>query len=251
METINLLNGEDFIPKINFTGKIVGFDMAASESHGDMTSIIISKLCQGQRDRKLIYTQGIRGIGKTHELIKYAKACNYIVVVMSEIQAKSLRKEYNYEKIYGQGDSNLRGHRDFVIDEQVKLRGYISENLVITGFTVEQNIPTIEKAETEPYGGIIGSLRNDAVGLCDKLSKGCNQSDYKMLINNLKSTMELIQYLEIKDKTNIEFTFGQVVDYIGRNLEQYTPETQKLIMDILAGTKNLSDVIKIHGTIKG
>ena len=44
--------------------------------------------------------------------------------------------------------------------------------------------------------GIHNLLKKDALSLCKRLSKEGNDSQYKMLINNLKTTMELIEYLE-------------------------------------------------------
>lgn len=172
METINLLNGKEFCPGIS----------------------IMERLEEGAKSHSLIYTDNMRGIGKTSTLIEFAKKYGYSVIVRNESQAINFRKRFNYENIFGK--LNIRGLRNLVIDEGVKLEDYIS---VITGFTEKNEIININKEDAYP-GQVIESLRRDALKLSQRLAINIGDSDYKMLITNLKSTVESIQYLETRYK---------------------------------------------------
>ena len=175
METINLLNEKE----------IIVFELQ-------------NVLMEGMKTQSLVYTQGIRGIGKTFNLIKFARKYNFWVVVRSNSQATILREKYDYLNIFGQDDKNLRMMQIVVVDECVDVDKLLKdmECKIITGFT---NKSTKVEEKVEPFTDkILKGLQNDAESLSNKLSKNENNSDYKMMINNLKTTMELIQELEGK-----------------------------------------------------
>ena len=192
METINLLSHKDFKAKTNETGQIADIILSSG-----MRNLIYSKLETGGEIKKLVYTQDLRAIGKTCQLIRYAKSHGYNVVVFHEAEAQKLRKEYNYENIYGQMNRELEGKIKLVIDESVTLGGYIKEKNVITGFT-NLNVDKVEESLTEK---VVKALDEDTDSLLGKLKASLdnnNFSNYKMFINNLKDTVNLKQSLDWK-----------------------------------------------------
>ena len=193
METINLISTKDFVT----TFDVATEEMTKFKLSDTLDKIIYSKLKEGIRDKNLIYTQDLRCIGKTTELIKFAKSNGYIVVVLLETVARKLRKEFNYDLIYNCTDKNLIGCRNLIIDEGVLFSDIVLEENVRTGFS---NIKPIPSETISFYDDIISGLKVDADRLSSRLKSNFNDSDYKMLINNLKTTMELIQ--ELEGKTN-------------------------------------------------
>ena len=227
METINLLNHKDFKAKTNENGQIT--DVIFSSGMGNL---IYSKLKEGGENKKLVYTQDLRVIGKTYQLIKYAKSYGYNVVVATDFVANSLQKEYNYENIYRQDDIKLRTMKKLVIDEGVTLYGnsidMIQEKNIITGFT---NMVTISVEEISLREKAIQALKIDIDSLLNKLKVSLdnnNFSNYKMLINNLKDTIELMNTLEHPEKTNVQNYTMNIP-----NLEEIAMYTSKKITDNL------------------
>lgn len=141
-------NGLIIKPKQNAT-KIVNlfdeWDMIKSElQDGSMTmNINTSKLLSRKLspsltgEGTLINVKGFRGIGKTYELIKFAKHWNYIVVVPNEFMANEFRKEYDYNYIYSQKSNLLNGIelKDCVVDEGVDIEKIKELGLnIVTGY---------------------------------------------------------------------------------------------------------------------
>lgn len=62
-----------------------------------------------------------RGVGKTHQLVEFAKKYGFVVIVKKGLIAKSLREKYAYEKIFSQYEvDSLRGTPyTYVFDEYV------------------------------------------------------------------------------------------------------------------------------------
>jgi len=174
METINLLNGKEFCPSLS----------------------IMERLEEGAKSHSLIYTDNMRGIGKSFNLVEFARKYGHTVLVKTLSQVKIYRKEYNYENIDYYGDHLMGTCKKYVIDEGIVLDGSILDSDIITGFTNKQSV-IVNKEDTYP-GKVIESLRKDALKLSHRLRSNGLDSDYKMLITNLKSTMELVQYLEIR-----------------------------------------------------
>ena len=205
METINLLNEKDFEGNIDATGKFTGFDMS---NNGDMTSILVGKLLQGQKEKKLIYTQDLRCIGKTYQLIKFAKLNGYAVIIRG-ISPGELIKEFDYKYIYSiRNKESLRGiDKRFVIDEGVEIDTYFSKIDIATGFT---NVRPILSKAMSFHDNIISGLKLDAERLSSRLKGNSNDSEYKMLVNNLKTTMELIQELQGKNINPITFNISNL-----------------------------------------
>lgn len=84
-----------------------------------------------------MYTCGLRQIGKTHNLVKFAQKYGYWVIVPNKYQERYLKDKYRYNKILCI-HKNVRGIGECVIDEGI----YDDFNLdilqtlkIITGFT--------------------------------------------------------------------------------------------------------------------
>jgi hypothetical protein len=243
METINLLNGKEFCPSFS----------------------IKERLEEGRKSRSLIYTDNLRGIGKTHSLIEFAKEHGYMVAVRNSREARIFREKYDYKNIYGQEEYTLHCCKNIVIDESVKFGENVDEESVLTGFTNTRPIEELitlkslndsdyanakeirvnsrnlrelmafsgisikvseradeilgmyigipvyldesvtesfklvygdKKSEVEYPEQVIESLKKDALKLSQRLTSTGLDSEYKMLITNLRSTVESIQYLE-------------------------------------------------------
>lgn len=110
-------------------------------SNGDMTltanmsAILRKRLAEGKEKNALIDVTGFRGIGKTYNLIEFAKANNYVVIT-SEKEVLYFGKKYDCNYIFNQRES-LRGLGEFyVVDEGVDL-DYLQNDLglnIVTGY---------------------------------------------------------------------------------------------------------------------
>jgi hypothetical protein len=145
METIKLYESENLEKEINNIIK-QNIDKYKTETFGkDFISkvitdeILINKLHEGKVKNKLIYTQGIRNIGKTYCLIQYAKYNNLVAIVTKESFAQSLRKEFSYHRIHGM-DGYIPVESDVVVDECVDIQKLIKENQcnIITGYSINE-----------------------------------------------------------------------------------------------------------------
>lgn len=117
-------------------------DYTVSKRDGDslileanMDVMLQNRLTQGQQEGKLIDTKNFRAIGKTYNLIKFAKTHGYAVIEPHD--ASYFRELYRYDEIYNQGNI-LRGMRNngFVIDEGVdinRVKNELGFN-IITGY---------------------------------------------------------------------------------------------------------------------
>mgnify|MGYP001466639040 CR=1 FL=1 len=174
MKIINLLNGKEFAPFVS----------------------IKERLGEASKSRSLICTNKMRGIGKTSSLIEFAKEHRYTVVIPSEGQVKDLQRKFDYPKIAWQGSTSLRGIRNLVIDEGVKIGNHILASEVITGFTTEEVVTPIMKTF---MGNIVDSLKRDAISLCEKMLTA-TPGDYKMHIVNLERITDIICKLDSRYK---------------------------------------------------
>lgn len=106
------------------------------------TSKLLSHRLISCDEGTLINVAGFRAIGKTHELIKFAKEWNYLVIVSNEYLANCFKKEYDYEYIYSQKNNLLSGIeiKNCVVDEGVdvnRIKNELGLN-IITGYTNKQ-----------------------------------------------------------------------------------------------------------------
>lgn len=164
----------------------------------------------GLYKNKLIYTNNIRGIGKTTALIQFAKENDFGVIVKNTNRCiNDLKRQFNYNFIYNENNiSCMRSSKiqNFVIDESVNnildLQRFIN---IVTGLTlVEKNAEVLLHIENKYYDVIsdkcaIVILNANIKQLLVKIQttqESDKMGDYKMLINNLIKTIEARHLLE-------------------------------------------------------
>ena len=103
----------------------------------NMTQILKNKLKQGRQQKKLIDITGFRGIGKTTELINFAKNNNFLVIVPQHPNY-NYKSRYGYKNIYHHMDHSIRENRNIncVVDEGVDINRVKNELRlnIITGY---------------------------------------------------------------------------------------------------------------------
>lgn len=137
----------DKIPTINLINELEDYSLGLIKTtvennnllfKANMSDVLNNRLNQGRKVNKLINVSGFRDIGKTHQLINFAKQNDYIVIVRYG-DFRDLRKEYNYGKIHNQYDRNLKGKyaiKNCVVDECVDIN-WVKNQLglnIITGY---------------------------------------------------------------------------------------------------------------------
>ena len=102
------------------------------------SEIVYKKLLEGAIKNENVWMYGLRGIGKTTALIRFAKEFGYCVIVRNSIIANYLRDEFMYDYIYGEKDQ-IRGiGKALVFDEGVNYKKLKSEgNNIVTGFVLD------------------------------------------------------------------------------------------------------------------
>jgi hypothetical protein len=207
MKMINLLNGKEFVPKIS----------------------IRERLEEASKDNALIYTNRLRDVGKTYNLVIFAKKNNYTVIVPSRSSAVELREYFSYENIFDEC-ARLEGIKNVVIDEGVNEFG-LKGCKIVTGFTNIKEGEFDKSLDDE----ILESLRSDARKILKKLelivSNGGSDSNYKMLINNLRETKELIDATNKVDTKVVNISNINVPSIKGSLFDQ--KQQAQLINDIL------------------
>lgn len=109
----------------------------------DMTNILRNKLRQGKEQNKLINVAGFRCIGKTTELINFAKKNGYAAIVSNKELAEDCVRKYEYLSIYCLSDLRPRRFttRNCVVDEGVdidRVKNDLELN-VIAGYVNKNN----------------------------------------------------------------------------------------------------------------
>jgi hypothetical protein len=186
--------------------------------------ILEERLIEGFCKGELIYTQELRGIGKTYSLVRFAKDRGFVVIEPNKARAEDLRKTYNYKNIYGVEDMNLRKMQVCVVDEGINIEKLLNdmECTILTGFS---DIKGINLKKTAFRSELIKNSSNKELSFKEKtietlkeeaelldkarrkaLSAG-NNSDYKLLIDNYKKVINLIQELE-EEKNSINYTMN-------------------------------------------
>lgn len=193
---IYLLEGYEFNPS-----NVVEFldtykNIMTCYANFTMKKTIQNKLKLASQTNELIHTQWLRGIGKTHELIKFAKVNEYTVIENTHSQAQLIRERECYKEIY---DSDvkllkcLKINRNIVIDEGVtNIQELKDEEFnIITGFYTpkKENEMTFNER-------VIKTLVNEIEALTPKLQQTRENKDYgtyKNLINAYREVLNLMQ----------------------------------------------------------
>jgi len=188
---IYLLDGSEF--QLKYTGGI-----NIMQGNLNMTEIIAKQLELASHTKELIHTQWLRGIGKTHELVKFAKENNYIVIHPRPSTIKELER---YEHIYSsyQCSYTIKEEtkiRDVVIDEGISdkeiktLKEYGFK--IITGYYTASQIKD-ERPFSEKVLETLVSEIEELTPKLEKLRKSEDYGTYKNLINAYKEILGLIQ----------------------------------------------------------
>jgi len=155
----------------------------------------------GKRLGVLINTHHMRGIGKTTTLIKFAKDNNYMAIVPNISIAQEFRKQYNYQKIFGNSISVNKGvtNKNIVLDEGVNnIKEWQDAGFnVITGFYTYNEVQQMFNEK------VLNTLVNEIESLTPKIKTYRNNNDfgtYKNLINAYKEVLELIQRYNYENK---------------------------------------------------
>lgn len=164
----------------------------------DVYTRIKEKLNQGLKENRLIYTQNLRCIGKTKALIEFAKENN--LTVIEPCITNFFVKEYNYKNIVSNNINIIKGMNinQVVVDEGVfNIKELETKNIkILTGFTNSKDIFTYNKKENSNSikiysdDDVISKLNLEINKLCKMLDVHTNFDQYKMIINNLRSTIE-------------------------------------------------------------
>jgi hypothetical protein len=171
-----------------------------------MKTLLIAELEKAKNDGVLLYTNELRGIGKTTALVDFAKKYDYgVVLITGTPNLNNLKKELNYKKIYRAYDLLdeeqkifFRGiEKNIVIDEGINYEEINKlERLgfnIITGFTRQLN---------KPFGKeVIATLKNEVRQLTKKIEIARLQNDvgtYKNLITAYGEILRLIEVTQDK-----------------------------------------------------
>ena len=189
---IYLLDGTEFTLELNWSGKAKY--MSADFS---MSNLIADKLKLASQTNELIHTQWLRGIGKTHMLIEFARMHGYLVVEPFGIGVDAIIERENYDDIYSNSISILRGkeNKNIIIDEGVTNL----QELRDAGFNIITGYLTRKKEDNNPIPfkeKVMKTLVDEIDALTPKLQKTRENKDYgtyKNLINAYREILNLIQ----------------------------------------------------------
>lgn len=160
--------------------------------------IIYNKLQLAAQNNEIINTQWLRGIGKTYQLIKFAKHNNYILL---HPQANILKEKYKYDFIYEPKIDKIRGisNKNVVIDEGIKNIKELKDD----GFNIITGYYTPKEENNKSFSElVIDNLKNEIELLTFKIQKVRENHDfgtYKNLILAYKEVLNLIIDMEKHD----------------------------------------------------
>lgn len=170
----------------------------------NMRMTIQDKLKLASQTKELIHTQWLRGIGKTYELVRFAKENGYIVI---HPNANTIKERENYKEIYPNSINLIRGNgnKNIVIDEGVtNIEELKNEGFnIITGFYT----PKKEDNNISFKDKVMKTLTDEIEALTPKLQQTRENRDYgtyKNLINAYREILNLIQFNMENFKTRIK-----------------------------------------------
>jgi len=205
---IYLLEGNEFNP-YNIIEFLDSYQNKITYYNGfNMQKIIMEKLIEGVKKNQLIHTQWLRGIGKTHILIKLAKETNCIVLEPNETVVSTVTKRENYSKIFSASIDFLKGDTlkkygyqynkdnplEVLVDEGVTNIQAIED----IGFKVITGFYTPKKEEELSFNEkVLNTLTNEIEALTPKLQLTRENRDYgtyKNLINAYREVLNIMRY---------------------------------------------------------
>ena len=193
---IYLLDGSEFEPELYCGNGSIKRILADFK----MSDIIYDKLQLASQTNELIHTQWLRGIGKTYELVQFAKVNEYAVLEPMNIGAEAIREKENYRRIY----SNIKTLKEqtdiknIVIDEGVTNL----QELKDAGFNIITGFYTPKKeSEMSFQEKVLNTLKNEIEALTPKIQQTRENRDYgtyKNLINAYREVLNLIRDFKIR-----------------------------------------------------
>lgn len=153
------------------------------------------------KEEQFIYTNGLRGVGKTTALINYARKHNLGIFTYNFTLAEEARKRYNYKYIYSSHhyieamSEKLRG---FLLDDMAYsnldklikyfniLTGYIDKEDYFASKEIYSDKKTVKELDIN-MSDLINKINNARIN--------DNYLDYKMLLNNLVKTIEAKNFI--------------------------------------------------------
>jgi len=192
---IYLLDGTEFEPEMYCTGGIKRI-----RAEFNMSEVIYYKLKLASQTNELVHTQWLRNIGKTHELVEFAKMYSYAVIEPMSTGAEAIKEREKYEHIYS-NINTLRGCtdiRDVVIDEGVTNL----QELKDAGFNIITGYYTPKKESELSFGEkVLSTLKNEIEALTPKLQQTRENREYgtyKNLINAYREVLNLIRDFKLR-----------------------------------------------------
>lgn len=193
---IYLLDGTEFEPELYCGNGSIKRILADFK----MSDIIYDKLKLASQTNELIHTQWLRGIGKTYELVQFAKVNGYAVIEPMNTGAEAIKEREKYEYIYSNINS-LRGCttiKNIIIDEGVTNLQEIKDAgfNIITGFYTPKKESGMSFSEK-----VLNALKNEIEALTPKLQQTRENRDYgtyKNLINAYREVLNLIRDFKIR-----------------------------------------------------
>jgi hypothetical protein len=174
----------------------------------------------GARVGVLINTHHMRGIGKTYNLIQFAKKYGYVVVENNKEIVEYFKKIYDYDKIFSINDPFLIAHQQVVVDEIYNLDELKNKRVnIITGFFTDYG-------NKQKEFDLLSSLQYEVRQLNTKIKQAReseNWGTYKNLIQSLRAVLELMD--NISNKKDIPINYNFVI-------ESKINDTEQLIKDI-------------------
>ena len=186
-----LLDGTEFEHAKDYAGKT-----RDSYAKFNMSDIIYRKLELAAKTNELVHTQWLRGIGKTYELVMFAKLNGYAVIEPDALNADMIRRRETYGNILYPSCYSYEGSliRNLVIDEGVSV--YQIQELVDAGFTIITGFITPKKDTEKTFDeSVTDTLKNEIEALTPKIQKARNKDEigtYKNLILAYKEVLFLI-----------------------------------------------------------
>lgn len=97
---------------------------------------LYNKLNQGLHTGDLIDVTGLRQVGKTTALVKFARERHLPIIACNHAAARCIKDNFDYQNVYSITFNNMRGTiREACVDELVDLRKVRELGInVVTGF---------------------------------------------------------------------------------------------------------------------
>lgn len=169
------------------------------------------------KEEQFIYTNGLRGVGKTTALINYARKHNLGIFTYNFALAEEAKERYNYKYIYSSHhyrkamSEKLRG---FLLDDMAYsnldkliryfniLTGYIDKEDYFASKEIYSDKKTVKELDIN-ISDLINKINNARINN--------NYSDYKMLLNNLVKTIEAKNFILHPDNgSNNQYTINKI-----------------------------------------